>query len=152
MWRPAVRMARALGWYWTLLDGHSEASTWLKFALNVPDPDATVSERDRALVEALQALSTLATAFGSDTADEVEQGMARLQDINAELERLSVDGDPLILLLRPMLLFFSGNAELVIELLGHAVRASDPWVRAAAHSFRARVNENEGNICSSPSR
>jgi predicted ATPase len=144
--QAATGMARALGWYWTLLGGHSEAGTWLQFALDVPDPDATIADRDRAVVRALQALSTLATAFGSDPADEVEQGMARLKDLNAELERLSAEGDPLILLLRPMMLFFSGAADRVLTLLGSAVQASDPWVRAAAHVFRARVNENEGNV------
>ncbi len=142
----AVGMARTLGWYWMLLGGHSDAGSWLRFALDVDDPGATVAERDRAVVEAMQALQALASAFGSDTADDVEHGMARLAGINAELERLGGDGDPLILLLRPMMLFFSGAAGQVFELLNRAVLATDPWVRAAAHIFRARVNENEGNI------
>ncbi|MBV9822865.1 MAG: winged helix-turn-helix domain-containing protein [Actinobacteria bacterium] len=145
-----VAMARTLGLYWMLLGSHSETGSWLRFALDVPDPAGEVAAQDRAVVEAVHSLQALAGAFGgeqgSDGAGGIEEGLARLRQLDADLERLAVDLDPLVLLLRPMLLFFSGAADRVFELLDRAVLADDPWVRAAAYIFRARVNENEGNV------
>lgn len=142
----AVGMARTLGWYWTLLDEHSEASRWLKFALDVPDPGATVSARDRVFVEALQTLNNMAIRSDTASANESDAEVGRIGRIDAQLAALSSATDPLIALLRPMLLFFSGATDQVFALLAETVEADDPWVRATAHMFRAAINENEGRV------
>lgn len=144
--RAAVEMTRALGWYWTLLGGHSEATTWLRFALSVPDPAGTVPARDRVVVEALHAINTMATTFGDNAPEDVEDGVARLEELNVRLDEVDAAGDPVILMLRPMMLFFSRSLDRAFELLDDAVQASDPWVRATSYMFRAAINENEGRV------
>ncbi|UQX89600.1 winged helix-turn-helix domain-containing protein [Jatrophihabitans telluris] len=153
--RRTLRMVGSLGWYWILLGSHSEAVSWLSFALDVPDgvggPDAGSDEsggRDnaaRTVIEAQLALNTMATSFGEGHETDVAASLNRMEDLGRRLGEIPAE-DPMVLLLRPMMSFFSGDSERIVALLDEAMSSSDDWIRGAALMFRANLRENDGEV------
>jgi predicted ATPase/DNA-binding SARP family transcriptional activator len=138
-----VRMATSLGWYWTLLGSHSEAATWLSFALEVA---GEVQPQARVMAEAIHALNLMATTFGDGPEDEIASSLERLDDIGARLRAVDPTDEPMVLLMRPMMAFFAGDAERITELLDDALAGEDQWVRATSLMFRANLRENLGDV------
>jgi predicted ATPase/DNA-binding SARP family transcriptional activator len=145
--QAAVELARALSMYWTLTGNHTEAATWIGFALAVPDPAGTVPAAERDLGQAILVLNSLVTMFGDTSADEIAHSMAQVERVNAQLVGYPAREQPMIAFVRPMLRFFAGEIEGTIASIGDALdEVEDPWIRAALTMFRANLYENEGDI------
>ncbi|MCW2525576.1 MAG: transcriptional regulator, winged helix family, partial [Pseudonocardiales bacterium] len=149
----ALNMAVALSWYWTMIDAHGEAATWLELVLRAPgDPDDPI----RVIAQAMHAINSLATTFGEGAPEDIEQGVDHLGVMRQRLDRIRKRADSLaqldahqqalILLLRPLMAMFGGDEDQVEGLLGEAIAADDEWVSGAAYMFRANLNENNGDV------
>ncbi|MGX7679024.1 BTAD domain-containing putative transcriptional regulator [Jatrophihabitans sp. DSM 45814] len=142
-----LRLATSLGWYWTLLGSHSEAVTWLAFALDVPaDSEGESDGAVEVLAAAVHALNTMATTFGDGAEPEVAATLTRLDEIGHRLAEIDADDNPVVMLMRPMMAFFSGDSERVMSLLEPAMSCGDAWVHGAALMFRSNLHENNGDI------
>jgi predicted ATPase/DNA-binding SARP family transcriptional activator len=140
--QAALEMAVSMGWYWSLLGSHAEALTWISFALDVPgpaDPDI------RLLGEAIQILNSASTP-GLVSAADVETGMQRLGDLSMRLDAIDSADRPILALMKPIMAMFADDSERVGRLIEEAIANPDPWVAAAARSFRSAIAENNGDV------
>jgi predicted ATPase/DNA-binding SARP family transcriptional activator len=140
--RATIHLAQFLGLYWTLLGSHSEAASWLKFALDV---DGESDPRDRMIAEGLCVLNLMAMSFGDHAADDVHSMLDQLTEIRDRLAALD-SPDPLIIMLRAMLAFFADDKQVMLDLIDEALRSDDDWVRATMIMFRGNLYENEGDV------
>jgi predicted ATPase/DNA-binding SARP family transcriptional activator len=134
----ALTLANDLIWYWMLRGNHADAATWMSYALN------SVGDTDPDLVLKAQAAYLMnSVAWFGASAEELTPSMSAVAD---QLLRLDSASDPMLSILKPTLMMFSGRAEKVGALIDEAVQVDDPWVHAAALMFRAGVAENDGNV------
>jgi predicted ATPase/DNA-binding SARP family transcriptional activator len=136
----ALNLAGDLSWYWMLRGNHAEAATWLGFALR------TKGDADPLLVLGAQAAYSLnAVAWYGSQADDlipsIDEIASRLMDADT-----GPSDDPVLAIVKPMLLLFSENPEPASALIDAAVASDDPWVHAAALMFRANIAESFGEI------
>lgn len=138
----AVRIAAGIGWFWMLMGAHSEAGTWLQYALAVP---GGTDGRRRLLAEAMLALNAADRPLPADV-EAVEQAHGRLLELSERLIATDASGEPMLLLLRTVIALFAGNDAIMYQLLDEAIASDDDWVSAAAVMFHANFAENEGDM------
>jgi predicted ATPase/DNA-binding SARP family transcriptional activator len=137
----AVDLALGLSWYWTLLGSHSEAATWLRYALAVP---GDVAPGRRTLAEAACSISSMAGERGEDL--DFSALTRTMAELDARVAGVDLGDEPLAVLLRPLLSIFSGDVELTSTRISEALERGDAWVRAAVHVLSANLAENDGDI------
>jgi predicted ATPase/DNA-binding SARP family transcriptional activator len=134
----AIRLAGDLSWYWMLRGNHAEAASWLQFALNTPgevDPDEML------MGQAVYVMNSVAW-FG----DNVDDRVPSLTDISERVLALDSAKDPMLAIIKPMLMMFSDQAARVGPLINEAIDNVDPWVHAVALMLRALMAENSGDV------
>jgi len=138
-----------LGWYWTIVGGHSEAANWLSWALEISQ--GTDSPRRR-LINAMAAVELIQTAEGgpgdwTTVQKTMGEAAAVFDDIEAvDQLGLSAGAEALAYGIRALLAFFAGDLETGERLIGEAVDHPDPWRRATGRIMRAAMDENLGNV------
>ncbi len=134
----AVRLAAALGWFWTMTSRHEEAGGWAEQALRVPG-ESPPGPKLFALV-----LSTLASSFGKEqmpTPDQVtviEEQYARVPDVLSE--------HPLLSFVEPALIAFREGMAAGRAVAERFLEHPDPWGRAAIMLMVAVLADNEGDF------
>jgi predicted ATPase/DNA-binding SARP family transcriptional activator len=141
----ALAMTVDLGWYWTLIGAHSEATTWLGWALEI---SAGTDSPLRRLIAGIAAIELVQTAevqaMGwTSLQDDLRAAAADLDGIG---EGLSDGARSLVVSIRAMLAFFTGANEAGNQILAEALEEPDPWWRAAARIMRSGMDENLGDV------
>lgn len=136
----AMTLAVAMSWYWTMLGSHAESAYWTRFALDVaPGGDL----RTRTVLETFFTMGSLAAdASGAGSWQNIRE---RMVELGRQLEQFEFDEPPL-LALRPMVMYFGGDPETAERLTSEALESADAWTRAAMHTFRAAMAENDGDV------
>jgi predicted ATPase/DNA-binding SARP family transcriptional activator len=136
---PALRLAAALGWYWTLTSARAESMDWTAKALALPG-EAPVAVR--AQVMAFRALTGMSGGVEFGPALELGgEAMALLDTLPVDEPRRS---HPVLTILPALLAMFGSDDRVAIERLGARQDHSDPWMAAAAHLLTGAVMINLG--------
>jgi len=134
----AVRIAAAMGWYWMLMDSHTEAATWTGVALATPGtPDLGA----QALVAGLHAVNAVAAGL-VDLGDA--SSMSRLFDDVPDVD--DPLGHPLLTVVRPARAMLAEDAAEFEDACKRSLAHPDPWARAVVHLIRVQVYENVGDV------
>ncbi|MDT0341350.1 BTAD domain-containing putative transcriptional regulator [Streptomyces litchfieldiae] len=129
----AVRLAAALGLFWTMRGNHAEAANWLRLALAVPG-EAPHQARIIAL-----AFAVLNSAAGGEPTPEA------VRELRQELDAIEPDaGHPVLAALEPGLAMFAERAAFGMAAAARRLSHPDPWARAMLRLMRAAILENEG--------
>jgi predicted ATPase/DNA-binding SARP family transcriptional activator len=136
----ALRLVRALGYYWVQL-GHGEGDGLARevLALTPPDPPT------KATAEARVICAMLAAGWSYDLESVKEQliegvaGIAGWADDPGDLHPLAAMGEPL-------LLQFTGGREQVEAVYDRYATAGDPWLRAMGRFYRAQHASEMGRV------
>jgi predicted ATPase/DNA-binding SARP family transcriptional activator/tetratricopeptide (TPR) repeat protein len=136
----ALTVAIGLGGFAMMLGNHGDISAWMREALAVP---GGTDDDLRWIARAMFAMN--AVAGGSDSG-EVDGGLAELREVATSLRRVSVEGHPMLGILRPAVAFFAGDEALSAQMIEESLGSDDPWLSAAARMFRANIAENAGDI------
>lgn len=142
----AFTMITNLGWYWTIVGGHSEATTWLNWALEISEGTDSPSRR---LIRGMAAVERIQTSGGArnDWATiqtRMSEAAADLADVDAD--QLSESGETLVFGIRALLAFFAGDLASGERIVATAVHHPDPWRRATGRIMRLALDENVGNV------
>lgn len=139
-----VPLVAELALYWLLVGQHTEASTWLRTALQAPGGDPA----QRLLAEVMLAINALAGGFGGDgdLNDDIRGRIDDLAELGVRMDAIDLTHDQGLLLLRPMLSFFAGRPDDVRTLMTASLEHADEWTGAALVMFRGNLEENEGNL------
>jgi predicted ATPase/DNA-binding SARP family transcriptional activator len=136
----ALRLAAALGWYWTLTSARAEALEWTAKALALPGDEAPAAARAQVL--AFRALTAM--SGGVDLRSALEQGAEAV----AQLEALPADeprrGHPVLTILPALVAMFGNDERAALELLHVDRDLPDPWLEAAAHLLTGFLMVNLG--------
>ncbi len=133
----AVRMAAALGWFWSLRGYRAEASAWLNDAVAIPGEASPLA---RALVHADRAM----IAGGSGDAVGAKWALGRALRIRRAHPEI-VDQHPFAALITAIAtLIMRERAPLVKDEIEKLRSHRDPWVRAVALMIQGHWAENEG--------
>jgi predicted ATPase/DNA-binding SARP family transcriptional activator len=135
----ALRLAAALGWYWTLTSARTESLEWTAKALALPgDAPAGV----RAQVMAFQALTRISGAVDLGPALELgRQAMALLDTLPDDEPRRS---HPMLTILPALLAMFGDDDQVALEHLAAHRDHPDPWMAATAHLLTGAMRINLG--------
>ncbi len=139
---PAIRMALALGWHWSMTASHTESLAWMDFLLHLPGIE---EQPEQVYLKAFRALSHLFTGL-ADAVDDEEKVKAEFAVIADELEFAPPPRWPALATLRPTLCFFGGGQKRALQLSEVLIQSPDPWLRAAIRSLRAGFAENVGDL------
>ncbi|MCG5219396.1 BTAD domain-containing putative transcriptional regulator [Streptosporangium soli] len=136
----AVRLAAALGMFWTIRGNHVEAVGWFRLALDVPGESP---EQARLIVTALFLISKAITG-----------GYARLEGVAERMRAISVAAGvprshPVLLVIEPVFALFTDDIELGLSVIGQRLGHPDPWVRGVLLTIRAALKENDGDMAGS---
>ncbi|XVS60519.1 BTAD domain-containing putative transcriptional regulator [Actinosynnema sp. CA-299493] len=132
----AVRLAAAMGLFWTMRGNRAESVPWLRLALAAPGEAPATARR---VVSAFLLVNNAVTGGFRDLDDHI----ARLAELVAE----SADDDhPVLVLLEPMLGLFLDDAERALAAVDRRLDVPDPWARAVLWMVRGAVRENEGDL------
>jgi predicted ATPase/DNA-binding SARP family transcriptional activator len=145
----ALELIINLGWYWTIVGGHSEASNWLSWALEMSEGTDSVRRR---LIKAMAAVELIQTAdAGPSDWTTVQKTMGEAAAVFDDIDDLGSIGlsdgaETLAYGIRALLAFFSGDLDTGERIIGEAVQHRDPWRRATGRIMRAAMDENLGNV------
>jgi len=142
-----ITMIINLGWYWTILGAHSEAGTWLSWALEVSEGTDSLERRlisGMVTVELIQTAESRATDWTS-IQKSMGEAAAALDDV-VDGHELAGSVESLYYPIRTMLAFFSGNIQSGERVIAQALDHPDPWPRATGRIMRAAMDENLGNM------
>jgi predicted ATPase/DNA-binding SARP family transcriptional activator len=131
--QTAVRMAAALGLFWTMRGNHTDAAHWLLMALRACD--GAPSSSAYAAVTAYYLLNIVLSS-GSVSAD--------LSD--AEVSALSSSGHPAAVLIEPLTALIADDATRGLAAIDRAQAHPDPWARAMLMMVCAFLQGNHGNL------
>lgn len=134
----AVRLAAALGLYWSIKGNHAEAVDWLSRALGVPG--SSVPDEVRAVAIGFFVINC--AAYGDLTP------LAGYFDEIRELAS-SVDprhGHPLLAALAPGVAGLADNDAGGMDVIDGLLDHQDPWTRSMLHLMRAAFGENLGRM------
>ncbi|QQQ79877.1 winged helix-turn-helix domain-containing protein [Saccharothrix sp. 6-C] len=132
----AVRLAAAMGLFWTMRGNRAESVPWLRLALAVPgDAPATA----RQVVSAFLLVNNAVTGGFQDLDDHI----SRLAELVAESAGAE---HPVLVLLEPMLGLFLDDAGRALSAVDRRLDVPDPWARAVLWMVRGAVRENEGDL------
>ncbi|MDT0306934.1 BTAD domain-containing putative transcriptional regulator [Streptomyces sp. DSM 44917] len=132
----AVRLAAALGQFWTMQGNHAEAASRLRSALAVP---GEAPAEARAVAMTFAVLNGAAGGSADSVAPLVEELRGRLRAIDP------LTGHPVLATLEPGLAMYAERAVHGMEATARALRHTDPWARAMLRLMRAAIRENEGD-------
>ena len=128
----ALRLVRALGYYWVQL-GHGEGDGLARAVLALPPPDPPTKET----AEARVICAMLAAGWSYDLESVKQQlidGVAGIAAWSADPGSLH----PLAAMGEPLLLQFTGGRELVQQVYDRYATVGDPWLRAMGRFYRAQ--------------
>ena len=131
----AVRLAAAMGMFWTVRGNRAESVPWLRLALSAPGEPPTTAKQ---VVSAFLLVNDAVTGGFRDLDDHI----AKLAALAAE----STDEHPVLVLLEPMLGLFLDDGERALAAVDRRLDVPDPWTRAALWMVRSAVRENEGDL------
>jgi predicted ATPase/DNA-binding SARP family transcriptional activator len=140
----AIRLAAALGMFWTMRGNHAESANWLDMALTAPG-----AERAPRLARVLATVYFVMNRLVSGAVAE-ERVRPLLAGVETEAERLTADapgsGHAVAALIRPALALFDDRHEHGMAEADRALSdpGLDPWARAMLRLMRAAILENEG--------
>jgi predicted ATPase/DNA-binding SARP family transcriptional activator/tetratricopeptide (TPR) repeat protein len=140
--QQALEIAAAMGGYWMFTGAHTDATTWLPVALAAPgdaDPDL------RLLVSSMLAM-TAGSGASAVEAEQMEEGLRRLNQMGADFERADTRRYPMLALMRPVIAIFSQDRTNLEAAMNAALESEDRWIRASALMFRAALAENDGDV------
>ncbi|MFJ6673518.1 BTAD domain-containing putative transcriptional regulator [Actinosynnema sp. NPDC091369] len=131
----AVRLAAAMGMFWTMRGNRAESVPWLRLALAVPGhpPDTA-----RQVASAYLLVNNAVTGGFRD----LDTHIATLTELAAE----STGEHPVLVLLEPMLGLFLDDGERALAAVDERLDTPDPWTRAVLWMVRGAVRENEGDL------
>ena len=132
----AVRLAAALGWYWTLRGAHQEAAVRIGAALDVPGDSPNVP---RSICLAMHVLNAGA---GGLPAVDPEATLAELQRLRPQAES---DEHPVMALLDTVVALLGDDMDAGAAARAHALEHPDPWVHAMVRFMGAAMAENSGD-------
>jgi predicted ATPase/DNA-binding winged helix-turn-helix (wHTH) protein len=142
----AMDLIGQLGWYWMTAGNHGEILTWVSFVL---ESAGEIEPAKRLLAESFLAVNSIGwMARGTDDEAEVAANRERVKELSATVATLVDAGDapPMLSLLAPVVSMFADDQELSERLATEALAHPDPWVSAAARTFRAAMAENAGDV------
>jgi predicted ATPase/DNA-binding SARP family transcriptional activator len=128
----AVRLAAALGWFWSLRGAQAEAASWTAQCLALPGP---APDRARAAVLATHAMSLIATG------DIVASRKAF-----AEVAAGGAAEHPVAAIAGPLGALFVGETAQTWAQLAPLLAHADPWTRATGLMLRGSLHANEGRL------
>ncbi|WP_426565868.1 BTAD domain-containing putative transcriptional regulator [Angustibacter sp. McL0619] len=135
----AIDLAVRLAWQWMLRESGRDAARWLRFAMAVPGAEQAPLYP---IAEAMAVVTAFASPGDQLTAPS---GQRQLVDIAGSLSEC--DGlHQIAPLLRPLLLFFTGDRQAAMASMDASTASPDPWVRAAVRGVRLAFAENEGDL------
>ena len=134
----ALRLAAALGWYWTLTSARAESLEWTAKALALPGGDAAT----RAQVLAFRALTVLSGGV------DLEPALAMGAEAMTALDALPADdprrSHPVLTILPALLAMFANDDQAALARLAADHDHPDPWMAAAAHLLTGVLQVNLG--------
>jgi tetratricopeptide (TPR) repeat protein len=134
----ALRLAAALGWYWTLTSARVESLEWTAKALALPGGDPAA----RAQVLAFRALTAMSGGVDLEPAlAEGARAMAALDGLAPDEPRRS---HPVLTILPALLAMFGNDDQAALRRLAADRDHLDPWMRAAAHLLTGALLINLG--------
>ena len=131
-----MRLAAALGWYWTLRGAHLEAAVRIGAALDVPGDSPNVP---RSICLAMHVLNAGA---GGLPAVDPEATLAELQRLRPQAES---DEHPVMALLDTVVALLGDDMDAGAAARAHALDHPDPWVHAMVRFMGAAMAENSGD-------
>jgi tetratricopeptide (TPR) repeat protein len=134
----ALRLAAALGWYWTLTSARTEALEWTAKTLALPGGDPTA----RAQVLAFRALTVL--SGGVDLEPALAMGAEAMTALDALPEADPRRSHPVLTILPALLAMFGNDDQAALARLGADYDHPDPWMAAAAHLLTGVLQVNLG--------
>jgi predicted ATPase len=139
----ALRMVRALGFYWVQL-GHGEGDVLARDTLALPFSGAGSLE----VAEARVICALIAAGWSWDV------GMIRdaLNEALGELRRWApnfAEVHGLAALAQPMMALLDGDQDLALAAFEHYLTAPDPWMRAMARLYRSSYARTLGRLSGS---
>jgi predicted ATPase/DNA-binding SARP family transcriptional activator len=136
----ALRLVRALSWYWTLRGQPGEPEALARAVLALEPRERSAGMAEARVVCAI-------TAAGD--AWDIETVLPALAASVADLAELSPDAapaHPLAAMGEPMLALHDRDPERAFAMFDRCSRSEDPWVRAAAPLLRATFGSMLGRI------
>jgi predicted ATPase/DNA-binding SARP family transcriptional activator len=135
----ALRLAAALGWYWTLTSARTESMDWTAKALALPGQAPAAV---RAQVMAFRSLTGISGAVDFGPALELGgQAMALLDTLPDDEPRRS---HPVLTILPALLAMFGSDDQAALDRLAVRRDHPDPWMAAAAHLLTGALMINLG--------
>lgn len=138
----AADLACDLGWYWTIVDGHSEITTWSRYALEATEGRDLPA---RVRLRALNLISRATRPVNSDDASwhDLDEQIAATR---AALIAIDDGSEVQTALLRLTLDFFAAHASDMADVAGKVPTSDDPWLAAMAAMVRIMWLENAGDV------
>ncbi|MFI6597297.1 AfsR/SARP family transcriptional regulator [Nonomuraea sp. NPDC050536] len=136
----AVRLAAALGVFWTIRGSLHDSASWLRRALEVPGPAPRVA---RVVASAVYLINGALGDVGVSTEAVVRELSGMFNGGEPEL------GHPILALLEPAVALFSDDYELGMAAVERRLSHPDPWARGMLLLIRAAIRENDGDMAAS---
>ncbi|MET9247945.1 BTAD domain-containing putative transcriptional regulator [Nonomuraea sp. NPDC003709] len=137
----AIRLAAAMGIFWTIRGTRAESAGWIGRALDVPGETPT---RERLIASAVYIIN--ASLDGGHT---MVAPAARELRRAASLQDGEEAGHPVLAMLQPALALFTDDAELGFAVIERRLAHPDPWTRGMLYVTRAALKENGGDMAGS---
>jgi tetratricopeptide (TPR) repeat protein len=134
----ALRLAAALGWYWTLTSARAESLEWTAKALALAGGDPAI----RAQVMAFQALTTI--SGGVDLEPALKLGAEAMAALDALSEDEPRRAHPVLTILPALVAVFGNDDQAALERLAADRDHPDPWMAATAHLLTGFLQVNLG--------
>ncbi|WP_433508693.1 BTAD domain-containing putative transcriptional regulator [Nonomuraea sp. CA-143628] len=133
----AVRLAAAMGIFWTFRGNRQDSVGWMKLALDVPGD----APRQARLIASATFLINGALAGGDATVGAAVEELRRI----AELSQQELS-HPVLAMLGPALALFTDDKELGPAEVERRLSHPDQWARGMLLTVRAAMKENDGDM------
>ncbi|MEU8149661.1 BTAD domain-containing putative transcriptional regulator [Nonomuraea sp. NPDC048901] len=133
----AVRLAAAMGIFWTFRGNRQDSVGWMKLALDVPGD----APRQARLIASATFLINGALAGGDATVGAAVEELRRI----AELSQQELS-HPVLAMLGPALALFTDDSELGLAEVERRLSHPDQWARGMLLTVRAAMKENDGDM------
>ncbi|GLY19077.1 SARP family transcriptional regulator [Kineosporia sp. NBRC 101677] len=133
----AVRLAGALGWYWTMTSRHEEAGSWADQAIRVPG-ESPPGPRLFALI-----MSTISSSLTQDSLPS-DDALDAIEELAAQVDLPSAH--PLLAVVAPAVKAFREGMSEGRKALQQSLDHPDPWARAMLRLMSSVLAENEGDF------
>jgi predicted ATPase/DNA-binding SARP family transcriptional activator len=135
----ALRLVRALGWFWILRDYEAEAAEWAGATARLAGDTPPAGLADAyALCQLFNMLTGLRPQDPDQ--DEIREILARIQALTAGSTH------PLLIMAGAIVSVLSGDLAGTRRILTEVSRHPDPWLAAAGQLFSGYLAVNEGEI------